>query len=172
MVVDLGSVFLLFVYLLLSSGLGMSSDGHSTGQGCLYWFPPVLTFSVLVGLSLDYDIFLLTRVAEYHSVGMSTNDAILFGLCKTGNIINAAGIIMAIAFSGLLFSAIPTMNQMSCYMVFAVLFDTFVVRPILVPAIMSLLGETNWWPLNWIEARQKAKAENTPLGDDQGPSVQ
>ena len=77
---------------------------------------------------------------------MPTLRAIRHGVCATGYIISSAGVIMAIAFSGLLLSSIPTVNQLAVYLVFAVLFDTFVVRPFAVPALMSLLGETNWWP--------------------------
>jgi len=72
--------------------------------------------------------------------GFSTPDSILLGLYKTGRIITAAGVIMAIAFSGLLFSDIPSLNQLAFYLVFAVLFDTFIVRSALVPSMTGLLG--------------------------------
>eukprot|EP00697_Spironema_sp_BW2_P000510 gnl/Spiro4/10653_TR5698_c0_g1_i1.p1 gnl/Spiro4/10653_TR5698_c0_g1~~gnl/Spiro4/10653_TR5698_c0_g1_i1.p1 ORF type:complete len:863 (+),score=293.34 gnl/Spiro4/10653_TR5698_c0_g1_i1:38-2626(+) len=120
--------------------------GGLHSMGALSWLPPICSFSIIVGIGLDYDIFLLVRILEYYDKGMSTKEAIVSGLAKTGNIITAAGIIMAIAFSGLLFSQIGLANVLAFYMVFAVLFDTFVVRSILVPAMMSLLGGANWWP--------------------------
>ena len=64
---------------------------------------------------------------------------------KTGGIITAAGVIMAIAFSGLLLSSMPCINQLSFYLVFAVLFDTFVIRTVLVPALLDLFGFANFW---------------------------
>eukprot|EP01059_Diplonema_ambulator_P020472 TRINITY_DN34283_c0_g1_i1.p1 TRINITY_DN34283_c0_g1~~TRINITY_DN34283_c0_g1_i1.p1 ORF type:complete len:887 (+),score=327.11 TRINITY_DN34283_c0_g1_i1:42-2663(+) len=126
------------------------------------WTNTLVLFSMIVGIGLDYDIFLLTRIKEYYDEqkaedqanGIADFDvepkrtlvAIHKGLCDTGHIITAAGLIMAVAFSGLFFSTIEGINQMGFYLVFSVLFDTFVVRSVLVPAIMSLLGEYNWWP--------------------------
>jgi len=114
--------------------------------GALIWMIPLITFSIIVGIGLDYDIFLLTRVREYWLEGYSPRDAILMGLDKTGHIITAAGVIMGIAFSGLLFSSMPAVNQLSFFLVFSVLLDTFVIRTILVPCIMVMFGENNFWP--------------------------
>eukprot|EP00042_Codosiga_hollandica_P039413 m.330212 g.330212 ORF g.330212 m.330212 type:complete len:811 (-) comp55607_c1_seq3:155-2587(-) len=117
-----------------------------TGRGGVCWIPPVLNFSILVGLGLDYDIFLLGRIFEYRLQGRSEKDSIIHGLVKTGPIITAAGAIMAIAFLGLLFTGEAVLNQISFYLVFAVLLDTLCIRTMLVPSCMSLLGATNWWP--------------------------
>lgn len=68
------------------------------------------------------------------------------GLRRSGPIISFAGIIMSIAFSGFLFSSIPLLNQLGFFVVFAVLCDTFVIRPLLVPSVMHILGSLNWWP--------------------------
>ena len=85
--------------------------------GFLCWLVPVMSFSILVGLSLDYDVFLISRIVEYRELGVSDEGSILFGLYKTGRIITAAGIIMAIAFAGLLMSEEGTMNQLSFFLV-------------------------------------------------------
>lgn len=130
-------------------------EGFASTHAVIY-INPLLSFSIIVGVGLDYDIFLLTRIVEYRRIfarlypektpAELTREAITVGLTKTAGIITAAGVIMGIAFSGLLLSHEPIMNQLAFYMVFAVLFDTFVVRPVLVPATMSLLAELNWWP--------------------------
>ncbi|KNC53625.1 MmpL efflux pump [Thecamonas trahens ATCC 50062] len=117
---------------------------HSFGS--IEWLPPVVVFPIVVGITLDYDIFYTTRVQEYRSTGLATRDAAIKGLSRTGSIITAAGIIMAIAFSGLLLSNVAVINQLAFYLVFSVLFDTFVVRTFLVPSIMSFFGDWNWWP--------------------------
>ena len=91
-------------------------------------------------------MFLVSRIVEYRAEGKSDVDSVLLGLAKTGRIIAAAGIIMAIAFFGLLLSNQASMNQLSFFLVVAVLFDTFVVRLFLVPAMMGILGKANWWP--------------------------
>ena len=101
----------------------------------------------MAGLGLDYDIFLLSRVVEYVDNGHSTTDSIIHGLDKTGHIITAAGLIMAVAFGGLLFSNISILNECSFFLVVSVLLDTFLVRSILVPALMAIFGEWNWWPM-------------------------
>jgi len=99
-----------------------------------------------VGIGLDYDIFLLVRIKEFRDKGFSTSESILLGLSKTGHIITAAGVIMAVAFSGLLFSEIAVMNMLSFFLVFSVLFATFINVPLLVPSMMSLCRDANWWP--------------------------
>jgi len=110
------------------------------------WLVPVITFAVLVGLGLDYDVFLLTRVYEIRLAGATSTRAINMGLVKSGNVITAAGLIMSIAFCGLLLNPTGTLNQLACVLVTSVLLDTFVVRTLLLPAISTLLGEWNWWP--------------------------
>ena len=116
------------------------------GQGAISWISPIMCFSIVVGLGLDYDVFLISRVLEYRKLGLTTKQAVLYGFAQTGPIITAAGAIMAIAFAGLLFSSEGALNEMSFYLVFAVLFDTLVVRSLLVPSVMVILGEWNWWP--------------------------
>ncbi|MHA1202310.1 MAG: MMPL family transporter [Candidatus Heimdallarchaeaceae archaeon] len=111
-----------------------------------YWLVPIMAFSILIGLGLDYDIFLLSRISEYRDKGYTEKASIHKGLYKTGNIISFAGIIMAIAFSGLLLSKEMVLNQFGFMLCIAVLVDTFIVRTILVPAIMSVAEKWNWWP--------------------------
>ena len=117
-----------------------------------YWLVPIMAFSILIGLGLDYDIFLLSRISEFRDRGFTEKASIHKGLFKTGGIISYAGIIMAIAFSGLLFSREMVLNQFGFMLCIAVLIDTFVVRTILVPAIMSIAEKWNWWPAKKPEA--------------------
>jgi uncharacterized membrane protein YdfJ with MMPL/SSD domain len=126
----------------------------------LSWIPPILSFSIVVGLGLDYDVFLLSRIVEAREEEQeeegggggggggrrSDRDAIVVGLTKSGATITAAGCIMAVAFSGLLFSAEPVLNQISFFLVFAVLIDTFLIRALFVPALMCVLEGYNFWP--------------------------
>jgi len=119
---------------------------NSTPVNALYWLIPVMCFSILVGLGLDYDIFLLSRIIEYRKLGYDDRSSIVKGIYRTGGIITAAGTIMCIAFAGLLLSEEMVLNQYGFMLAFAVLCDTFIVRTLLVPAIMNLLGPINWWP--------------------------
>ncbi len=133
------------------------SPGVLGSVDAIYWIVPVLTFTVVLGLGLDYDIFLLSRISEYRRNSYSDKAAIIKGVYKTGGIITSAGIIMAIAFSGLMLSSLQIMVQAGFILTFAVLVDTFVIRTILVPAIMSIAEKWNWWPANIPEP---AKDEN------------
>eukprot|EP01064_Diplonema_japonicum_P034996 TRINITY_DN7417_c0_g1_i1.p1 TRINITY_DN7417_c0_g1~~TRINITY_DN7417_c0_g1_i1.p1 ORF type:complete len:918 (+),score=137.07 TRINITY_DN7417_c0_g1_i1:84-2756(+) len=142
--------------------LGWTGIDAFKGVDGVEWTNTLVLFSMIVGIGLDYDIFLLTRIKEYYDEAREEDEkhgftddevepkrtlvAIHKGLCDTGHIITAAGLIMAVAFSGLFFSTIEAINQMGFYLVFSVLFDTFVVRSVLVPALMSLIGKYNWWP--------------------------
>ena len=78
--------------------------------------------------------------------GWGDRDAVAVGLLRSGPVISWAGIIMAVAYSGFLFSDIPLLNQLGFFIVLAVLVDSFVVRPLLVPALMHILGSVNYWP--------------------------
>jgi uncharacterized membrane protein YdfJ with MMPL/SSD domain len=127
--------------------MGFEALHSKSYNGAVPYLIPVVSFPVVVGICLDYDIFLLTRASEFRSEQrMAPQDAVQHGLVATGWIITAAGIIMAIAFGGLLFSSMGQLNVLSFYMVVAVLFDTFIVRTVLAPPAMSLLGRFLWWP--------------------------
>lgn len=112
----------------------------------LYWITPIMAFSILIGLALDYDIFLLSRISEFRDKGFTDKASIHKGLYKTGNVISFAGIIMAIAFSGLLLAREMVLIQFGFMLCIAVLIDTFIIRTILVPAIMAIAEKWNWWP--------------------------
>eukprot|EP00929_Paragymnodinium_shiwhaense_P065313 TRINITY_DN32756_c0_g1_i1.p1 TRINITY_DN32756_c0_g1~~TRINITY_DN32756_c0_g1_i1.p1 ORF type:complete len:915 (+),score=120.06 TRINITY_DN32756_c0_g1_i1:113-2857(+) len=116
------------------------------GTEGLFFMAPVMTFTIVVGLALDYDIFLLGRIEELRLAGLDSQTAIAEGVAQTGHVITCAGIIMTIAFGGLLMSKVPSLHQVSCIFATAVLLDTFVVRTVVTPALMALMGEANWWP--------------------------
>jgi len=156
LVVPLRSVLSISYTLLLVFGLATWTyqDGlldwtglrflHSSGE--VSWLPPVMTFSIIVGLGLDYDVFLISRVLEYRETGFTDNASVLKGLYKTGGIITAAGIIMAVAFGGLMTSRLIILNQAAFLLIVAVLLDTFVVRTLVVPILMGLTAPYSWWP--------------------------
>jgi uncharacterized membrane protein YdfJ with MMPL/SSD domain len=111
----------------------------------LYWLAPVMSFSILVGLGLDYDVFLFSRVVEYRRMGYTDRASILKGVYKTGGIITAAGIIMAIAFTGPTMSNQLVLNEFGFMLCVAVLVDTFVVRYVF---SVHLLSSTISYPFH------------------------
>lgn len=124
----------------------LPKDWHLEKDEALSWLNPAIAFCVILGLALDYDIFLVGRIVEFRARGFSDSEAIQLGVWKTGSVITAAGVIMAIAFSGLILSDIPMLNQVAVMLVTAVLLDTFVVRTIVVPTMMARLRSFNWFP--------------------------
>ena len=111
------------------------------------WLAPLLCFTIVVGLGLDYDIFFLARVHEYRFVGrLSDRDACVEAAARTGTVISSAAVIMAVAFSGLFFSTTTILNQAAFLLTCAVLFDAFVVRALVTPSLLALSGVYAWWP--------------------------
>ncbi len=111
----------------------------------IMYMVPLMLLVVCLGLGMDYDILLSTRVREEASKGKDTNDSIVIAVGKTGAIITACGLIMAGAFGTMMLSEGWLLREFGFALMFAILLDALVVRIYLVPAIMSLLGKWNWW---------------------------
>jgi putative drug exporter of the RND superfamily len=113
--------------------------------GALLSYTPVLLFSILFGLSTDYEVFLLTRVREYFRQGFSNEESVALGLDHTASIITAAGAIMIAVFGSFALTQVLVIKELGFGLAVAVLIDTTLVRMVLVPATMQLMGEWNWW---------------------------
>jgi putative drug exporter of the RND superfamily len=131
--------------------------GHAAGVldftsiGAVNWITPVLLFAVLFGLSMDYEVFLLSRIRELHDRGYGNVDAVAFGLERTGGVITGAAAIMIVVFAAFTLSPILVVKELGFALATAVLLDATIVRTILVPATMRLLGDWNWWIPAWLE---------------------
>ena len=112
----------------------------------LYWLIPLVVLTIIVGLGIDYDVFLFSRITEERERGYTADEAIRLGYYHTGGVITGAGVVMAIAFSGLMISKQHVLQQLGFFLSISVLLDTFVIRMLLVPALLHLLGDANWWP--------------------------
>ncbi len=108
----------------------------------------VLTF----GLSMDYELFLLSRIKEQHDAGFDTTESVALGLQKSGRIITAAALVLGVSFISFITSGVSIMKMMGLGIAFAVLLDATVVRALLVPALMRLFGKANWWAPKWAQA--------------------
>jgi len=137
------------------------------GKGLL-WNVPTFTCTLLMGLALDYDLFLFSRIWELRREGYSNLDAIRLGVASSGNVIALAGAIFVSEFSGLLLSPIPASNQVALTIIIAVLTFVTVVENCLVPALLSLSTDINWWPLEMPEpSRHLGKRRTGNLVDVQ-----
>jgi RND superfamily putative drug exporter len=134
-------------------------DGHVSGllgftpTGTLIDTMPVLMFCVAFGLSMDYEVFLVSRMKELHDRGWAPDDVVAGGLQRTGRIITAAALLMSIVFFGLVTSGISFMKLFAVGLTLAVLMDAFVIRGVLVPAVMKLAGEAAWWAPRFMRRR-------------------
>ena len=116
-----------------------------TSQGALEASQPVLLFAVAFGLSTDYGVFLLTRIKEAHDAGASNEEAVALGLERTGRIVTFAALLFVIAIGAFATSQIIFIKQLGVGTALAVLIDATIVRALLVPSLMRLLGDWNWW---------------------------
>jgi len=123
------------------------------------WMVPIITFSILIGLNMDYDVFLITGILSARSAGLSNAQAIVSGLEHNGTVIGVAGLIMAAAFSGLLFSSTVMNQQLALVILVGIFFDTVFLQSMLVPAIMASLGEFNWWPSSFAQPLARGEGD-------------
>jgi uncharacterized membrane protein YdfJ with MMPL/SSD domain len=116
-----------------------------TSQGGLESTQPLLLFAVVFGLSTDYGVFLLSRIKEARDAGHSDSQAVAIGLERTGRIVTAAALLFCIAIGAFVTSQIIFIKELGLGTAFAVLIDATIIRALLVPALMQLLGKWNWW---------------------------
>jgi RND superfamily putative drug exporter len=111
----------------------------------------VMIALVAFGLSMDYELFLLSRIKEQHDAGYNTVNSVALGLQRSGRIITAAALILAVTFGAFASSGVSIMKMLGLGIAFAILLDATVVRGLLVPAIMRLMGSANWWAPKWMK---------------------
>lgn len=119
--------------------------GSFTVTGTLDTSIVILIFVVVFGLSMDYELFLLSRIREEHLLGRSNVESVATGLQRSARIITAAAVILAVVFAAFVTSGVTSIKMMGFGVAFAVILDATLIRALLVPALMRLLGERNWW---------------------------
>ncbi len=127
-----------------------------TSQGGLEITQPLVLLAIAFGLSTDYGVFLLTRIKEARDAGASNDEAVAIGIQRTGRIVTAAALLLVVAIGAFATSEIVFIKQLGLGTAAAVAIDATIVRALLVPALMKLLGERNWWaprPLARLHAR-------------------
>ena len=146
---SVGAAYGLLV-LVFQKGVGNELFGFQKVDGIEAWLPLFL-FAVLFGLSMDYHIFLLTRIRERFDQTQDNADSVAFGIRTTGRLITGAALIMVAVFGGFAFGgSTPDLQQLGFGLGVAVLLDATIVRMILVPAAMQLLGDWNWYLPGWL----------------------
>jgi RND superfamily putative drug exporter len=123
---------------------------HFTATGDIDVFTPILMFCIAFGLSMDYEVFLLSRIKEEYDLEHDNERAVAIGLQKTGRIVTAAALLLTIVFVGIATSEVSLVKAFGVGLALAVLIDAFLIRATLVPAFMRLAGRRNWWSPRWL----------------------
>lgn len=131
----------------------------------------VLIMAIIYGLSTDYEVFLVSRMVEARERRAATDVAIKFGTAHTGGIISAAAIIMIVVCGAFGFSDIVMMKYIAFGMIFALLFDATIIRMMLVPAVMHLLQDDNWWAPPWVKSAAGALGHRVSRNQGQGQAA-
>jgi RND superfamily putative drug exporter len=114
-------------------------------------FIPMFMFAILFGLSMDYEVFLLSRVREEYLRTGDNEASVIHGIAKTGRVITSAALIMISVFLGFVLSDDPTVKMFGLGLAVAIFVDATIVRMVLVPATMKLMGDANWWLPGWLD---------------------
>jgi putative drug exporter of the RND superfamily len=147
-----------FVVIVFQQGHG-SSLWHVAATGSITPYIPLMIFAFLFGLSMDYEVFMLTRMREAYDETGSTDRAIELGLARTGKLVTSGALILMFAF--LVLSTTPgyEIKPLAIGIAAGIIFDATVIRGLLVPALMRLLGEANWWMPNWTRVALRMPVE-------------
>jgi RND superfamily putative drug exporter len=137
------------IVLVFQKGVGNEIFGFPQVESIEAWLPLFL-FSVLFGLSMDYHVFLLSRIRERYTQTGDSSEAVSFGVRTTARLITGAALIIIVVFAGFATGELVMFQQMGFGVAVALLLDATLIRSVLVPAAMELLGERNWWLPSWL----------------------
>src|SRR6185312_12644161 len=131
-------------------------DGHGSkaiwgipATGAIADFVPLVVFAFLFGLSMDYEVFILSRIREAYDETGSTEQAIVRGLARTGRLVTSAALILVLAFVALASAPDTDVKVFATGLAVGIALDATIVRALLLPALMALLGQRNWWLPVW-----------------------
>jgi uncharacterized membrane protein YdfJ with MMPL/SSD domain len=156
--------------LLFQNGWGENVLNFRSNHGIASWLP-VFMFVILFGLSMDYHVFILSRVREAFDRGLKTGDAVAHGIKTTAGVVTSAAVVMVGVFS--IFATLPIldMKEMGIGLAVAVLIDATIVRAVLLPSAMKLLGDWNWYLPRWLEWLPKLEAHGERIRTEASPAT-
>ena len=147
--VSIGAAFGV-VTAVFEKGWGASLVGLD-GEVPIVSFVPLMMFAILFGLSMDYEVFLMTHIREHWLETGDNKESVIRGIATTGRVITSAALIMVSVFFAFILNGDPTVKQFGVGMGVAVAVDATIVRCLLVPAVMVLIGKANWWFPRWMD---------------------
>jgi putative drug exporter of the RND superfamily len=158
--------------LVFQDGVGADLFGFGHVERIEAWVP-IFLFSVLFGLSMDYQVFLLSRIQERYRKTGDTHDGIVHGVASTARLITGAALIIIVVFAGFATGQLVSFQQMGFGVAVALLLDATIVRLVIIPAVMGLLGDRNWYLPRWLAWLPRVQVEAQPAppstGDEPAP---
>jgi uncharacterized membrane protein YdfJ with MMPL/SSD domain len=153
--------------LVFQHGIGKGLLGFSSTAG-IDPAVPLLLFVILFGLSMDYHVFILSRIREAFDRGASTDEAIAHGIKSTAGVVTSAAIVMVAVFGVFIALSMMFFKQFGVGLAAAVLIDATIVRGVLLPASMKLLGEWNWYLPTWLEWLPRHEPSDSGAASESG----
>jgi putative drug exporter of the RND superfamily len=141
--VSLSAVYGLMV-LFWQQGYGSDAIFGIAKTGAVTFWIPLMVFAFLFGLSMDYEVFILSRIREEYDAGASTDEAVVLGIGRTGRLVTSAALILFLAFAALASGPGTDLKVLATGLGFGILLDATIVRSVLVPSLVSLFGAWNW----------------------------
>ena len=142
--ISLAAAYGIIVWIFQDGHGSQTIWGVSATHAIISWIP-LMIFAFLYGLSMDYEVFMLTRMREAYDELHNTNDAIATGLARTGKLVTSAALVLMFAFFVLSTGPSVDIKQFGIGLAAGIIFDATVIRALLVPSIMTLMGSWNWW---------------------------
>jgi RND superfamily putative drug exporter len=161
-VLSVGAAYGVLV-LVFQHGLGKGLLGAGSADG-IEAVVPLLLFVILFGLSMDYHVFILSRIRENFDRGETMDDAVAHGIKSTAGVVTSAAIVMVCVFAVFATLSVPFFKQFGVGLAAAILIDATIVRGVLLPATMKLLGKWNWYLPSWLEWLPRLEPEEEPEG--------
>ena len=152
-----------FMVLLWQDGHGSQTLFGVAGTGAVTFWVPLMVFAFLFGLSMDYEVFILSRIREEYDGGRSTDQAVVAGIARTGRLVTSAALILFLAFVALASGPQTDLKVMASALGFGILLDATIVRSLLVPALVSLFGSWNWWIPGWLSRVLRIPEGRSPV---------
>ncbi|MNW40636.1 Membrane protein YdfJ [compost metagenome] len=148
-ILSLGATFGIVVLVIQDGHFGELFGFHA--PGLVLNFLPIIVVGILFGLAMDYEVFLVSRMREVYKHTGDAKQAVLAGMNHSGSVVTAAGLIMISVFMGFMLAEDPIIKSMGFALAFGILFDAFVVRMLIVPGVMTLMGKSAWYLPKWLD---------------------
>lgn len=142
-------------------GIGADLLGYTQGEIIELWLP-ILMFCILFGLSMDYHVFIVSRIREHYDISHNSDEAVAVGLRSTGRIITGAAAIMVVVFGAFSMGSALAIQQLGFGLAIAVLIDATIIRCVLLPAVMTICGDWNWHLPKWLRWLPDLRIEGDP----------